>query len=324
MEALFVSQTLLAMLTLNGLILCPVSLFAWTAPPLAIPNVLLAAQTGSALLAVPTTSLMRYSSVPQIQTALLPLISILIFPLPSTPAKTVHSKLLTALHATQPDSAALALRATLSMLRYSPAPQTQSALLVVSILTLLPVPPTPAKTVQPKLLTVLHAAQPDSAALALRATLLMMRYSPVPQIQSALLIVSILILPLPPTLAKTVHSKLLTALHATQPDSAALAQRATLSMLRYSPVPQIQSALLVVILILPLPPIPAKPVQPKLQTVLNATQNRVFALLAALDTIWIATRANSARALSMELAPSVIHAPLEITSMEQNVQLAQA
>ena len=209
-------------------------------------------------------------------------------------------------------------------MRYSSVPQIQTALLPLISILIFPLPSTPAKTVHSKLLTALHATQPDSAALALRATLLMMRYSPVPQIQSALLIVSILILPLPPTLAKTVHSKLLTALHATQPDSAALAQRATLSMLRYSPVPQIQSALLVVILILPLPPIPAKPVQPKLQTVLNATQNQVFALLAALDTIWIATRANSARALSMELAPSVIHAPLEITSMEQNVQLAQA
>ena len=58
MEAMFARQTLIALLTLNGLILCPVPMFASIAPPLAIPNVLLAAQAGSALLAVPTIILM--------------------------------------------------------------------------------------------------------------------------------------------------------------------------------------------------------------------------------------------------------------------------
>ena len=63
--------------------------------------------------------------------------------------------------------------------------------------------------------------------------------------------------------------------------------------------------------------------QARHQTAQLATQFRVFAVLAAQDTILIATRANSARALLMELAPSVIHAPLAITSMELNVRHAQ-
>ena len=79
MLTLFVSQTLVA-LAQSSLIQAQILLLAKHAPPLSIPNALLAAQTGSALLAVPTTILMQTSLASQTLIAILTLNGLILCP----------------------------------------------------------------------------------------------------------------------------------------------------------------------------------------------------------------------------------------------------